>query len=65
MDDEVKAADIDLCTGNSNSKEISSSAEIAGVEEAGLGISPSPFGSASEEEEGVSRIAEVSGSCAQ
>ena len=65
MDDEVKAADVDLCTGNSNSKEISSSAEIAIVEEAGLGSSPSPFGSASEEEEGVSHSAEVSGSCAQ
>ena len=59
----MKAADIDLC--NSNFKEISSSAEIAIVEEAGLGISPGPFSSASEEEEGVSRIAEVSGSCAQ
>lgn len=64
----MKAADVDLCTGNSSSKEISSSAEVEAVEEAGLGsCSPSPFGtsSASEEEEGVSSSAEVSGSCAQ
>jgi hypothetical protein len=60
MDDEVKAADVDLCTGNSDSKEISSSAEIAAVEEAGIGNSPSPSSASEEEEEGVSRSAEVS-----
>lgn len=52
----MKAADVDLCTGSSNLKEISSSAEVEAVEEAGN--SPSPFSAS--EEEGVSRCAEVS-----
>lgn len=56
MDDEEKAAGVDLCTESSSSKEVSSSAEIEAVEDAGH--SPCPFSES--EDEGVSRSAEVS-----